>query len=121
MRNLTVNNGNYNSVRWYSCDSGGDCSFTTNNKSFWPAKYFWYKGTGSDWSWSNFKEVEIRSGQTYTGDGRENRDDCDEAADGSISCTYTQEIQNFANWYTYYRSRILTARGGSGYAFAEQH
>ena len=119
-RNLTVNNGNYNSVRWYSCDSDGNCNSTTNNKSFWPAKYFWYKGTGSDWSWSNFKEVEIRSGQTYTGDGRENRDDCDEADDGSVSCTYTQEIQNFANWYTYYRSRILTARGGSGYAFAEQ-
>lgn len=119
-RNLTVNNGNYNSVRWYNCDSDGGCNYTTNNKSFWPAKYFWYKGTGSDWSWSNFKEVEIRSGQTYTGDGRENRDDCDEADDESVSCTYTQEMQNFANWYTYYRSRILTARGGSGYAFAEQ-
>jgi type IV pilus assembly protein PilY1 len=119
-RNLTINNGNYNSVRWYSCNSDGDCNYTTNNKSFWPAKYFWYNGTGSDWSWSNFKEIEIRSGQIYTGDGRESRDDCDEAVDGSISCTYTQEIQNFSNWYTYYRSRILTARGGSGYAFAEQ-
>jgi type IV pilus assembly protein PilY1 len=119
-RNLKVNNENYNSVRWYSCTSDGSCSSTTGNKTFWPAKYFWYKGTGSDWSWNNFKEVEIRSGKAYTGDGRENRDDCNESDDGSVSCTYDQEIQNFANWYTYYRSRILTARGGSGYAFAEQ-
>ncbi|RNL60086.1 pilus assembly protein [Zhongshania marina] len=119
-RNLKVNNENYNSVRWYSCTSDGSCSSTTGNKTFWPAKYFWYQGTGSDWSWNNFKEVEIRSGKKYTGDGRENRDDCNESDDGSVSCTYDQEIQNFANWYTYYRSRILTARGGSGYAFAEQ-
>lgn len=117
-RNLTVDNGNYNSVRWYSCDSDGDCSSTTNDKTFWPAKYFWYKGSGSTWSWNNFTEVEIRSGKTYSGDGRENRDDCDDG--DPVTCTFEQEIQNFANWYTYYRSRVLTARGGSGYAFAEQ-
>ncbi|WP_269619502.1 pilus assembly protein [Zhongshania sp. BJYM1] len=111
-------NDNYNSVRWYECNSSGSCSYTTSAKKYWPAKYFWYKGTGSDWSWSNFKEVEIRSGKTYTGDGRDNRDDCDD--EDTVTCTYEQEMQNFANWYTYYRSRVLTARGGSGYAFAEQ-
>ncbi|MDQ2068808.1 pilus assembly protein [Natronospira bacteriovora] len=41
-----------------------------------------------------------------------NRTDC--AAD---PCTYAEEIQNFANWYTYHRSRILAARGGIGKAF----
>ncbi len=35
-------------------------------------------------------------------------------------CTYNQEIQNFANWYTYYRSRVLLARAGVGRAFAAQ-
>jgi len=30
------------------------------------------------------------------------------------------EIQNFANWFTYYRSRILIARAGVGRAFAQQ-
>ena len=118
-RKLNVEaNDNYNSVRWYKCGSDGSCSYETSAKKYWPAKYFWYKGTGSNWVWSNFKEVEIRSGQTYTGDGRNNRDDCDD--EDTVTCTYEQEMQNFANWYTYYRSRILTARGGSGYAFAEQ-
>ncbi|MFT6579284.1 MAG: type IV pilus assembly protein PilY1 [Zhongshania sp.] len=121
-RKLNVEaNENYNSVRWYECNSSGSCSYVTSAKKYWPAKYFWYNGTGSNWTWGNFTEVKIISTTTsYTGHGRENRDDCDEADDGSISCTYTQEMQNFANWYTYYRSRILTARGGSGYAFASQ-
>src|SRR5690606_36238347 len=61
-RDLTETNGNYNDSRWYNCDSDGDCSSTSNNKSFWPAKYFWYKGSGNMWTWGNYTEVEIRSG-----------------------------------------------------------
>ncbi|MGJ8686339.1 MAG: pilus assembly protein [Spongiibacteraceae bacterium] len=117
-RNLTANNSNYNDVTWYSCDSDGDCSSTSSNKTFWPAKYFWYKGSGSKWAWGNYTKVEIRSGNTYSGHDRDQRDDCADAENGN--CTYTEEIQNFANWYTYYRSRVLTARAGSGFAFAEQ-
>ena len=36
------------------------------------------------------------------------------------SCSYNEEIQNFANWYTHYRSRILTARAGTGEPFSKQ-
>lgn len=118
-RNLTSKNDNYNSNRWYNCDSGGSCSYTTNNKEFWPAKYFWYKGSGSSWSWNSFDEVEIRAGKsTYSGHGRNTREDCADRL--NATCTYNEEIQNFANWYTYYRSRVLTARAGSGFAFASQ-
>lgn len=31
--------------------------------------------------------------------------------------SYTQELQNFANWYQYYRSHILLARAGTSQAF----
>lgn len=34
-------------------------------------------------------------------------------------CTYEEEIQNFANWYTYYRTRALTAIAGTLEAFAQ--
>jgi len=117
-RNLTVSNKNYNSNYWFSCKSDGNCTSTNSNKNFWPAIYFWYKGSGSYWDWYSYDKVEIKSGQTFTGHGRESRDDCADAALGK--CSYAEEIQNFANWYTYYRSRVSMARAGSGFAFVGQ-
>ncbi len=40
------------------------------------------------------------------------RTDC-----SSITCSYTEEAQNFANWYSYYRKRHLALRAGMGQAF----
>lgn len=39
--------------------------------------------------------------------GRAEREDC---GDGD-TCTWEQEAQNFANWYTYYRNRLFSAIG----------
>ncbi|GAB4256807.1 MAG: PilC/PilY family type IV pilus protein [Methylomicrobium sp.] len=115
-RNLTRNNGRYNSNRWYECNSNGNCDDSSSDKTFWPATYFWHNG-GDIWRWNNYSRVEIRSETpNYTGHGRENRNDCVDRSAGR--CTYAEEIQNFANWYTYYRSRILAARAGIGKAFA---
>lgn len=114
-RNLTTNNSNYNSNYWVTCNSSGSCTYTNSNKSYWPATYFWHNG-GSIWTWGNYTRQEIRPTITsYSGHGRAARTDC---ANGV--CTYDQEIRNFANWYTYYRSRILTARAGIGKAFSAQ-
>ncbi|WP_226704090.1 pilus assembly protein [Microbulbifer elongatus] len=119
-RDLTVTNGNYNSNGWRSCSQGTDgsitCSSTSEDKTYWPATYFWHSGSGSAWDWDNYSKVEIRSTTaTYTGHDRTERTDCIAGV-----CTYDQEIQNFANWYTYYRSRTLAARAGIGRAFSEQ-
>ncbi len=58
--------------------------------------------------------VEIEDdGSTYTG-GPE-RTDC---AD-SDACTYDEEIQNFANWFQYFRSRELVAKAALGGVVAE--
>jgi type IV pilus assembly protein PilY1 len=94
----------------------GSWSCSTGSKSYYPATYFRLdSGTGT--TWSNFTKVEIKpSTPTYTGEGRENRTDCANAA--TATCTYAEEIQNFANWYTYYRSRVLAARAGVGHAFS---
>ena len=115
-RDFTVDNSNYNSTRWSTCNSDGSCSSTTATKTFWPATYFWHNG-GSVWDFANYTRVEIRSTTaSYTGHGRASRTDCAAAP----TCTYAEEIQNFANWYTYYRSRVLAARAGIGKAFSQQ-
>lgn len=121
-RNLTANIANSSvTTNWRTC-SGTTCSGTTTtlpNAAFWTATYFYYdssKGAAGKWTWSNYTKVEIKSTTpSYSGHGRASRTDCT----GGI-CTYAQEIQNFANWYTYYRSRILASRAGIGKAFGRQ-
>jgi type IV pilus assembly protein PilY1 len=114
-RDLTVDN-----TQWAEWDSCNDADFVTcgdslSSQTFYPAVYFYFKG-GDEWNWSNYIKQEIRSTiPVYTDHGRENRKDCTNGV-----CTYVQEIGNFANWYTYHRSRILVARAGVGQAFAAQ-
>ena len=125
--NRDLTSDNTQTADWDNCETtpfnGTNCTFDTDEtRTFWPALYYSYHGGHGDeeeWDLSNFTRVEIRPAQAeYSGDGRENRSDCAQADDGV--CTYDEEIQNFANWYTYHRSRILTSRGGIGRAFAEQ-
>lgn len=87
--------------------------------TFWPASYFVYTGTeplslaGATNVKANFKHIEIKSGQSY--DAYPDRTDC-----GTGACSYTAELQNFANWFSYHRSRVLAARAGIGAAFSQQ-
>ncbi len=117
-RDLTSINSNYNNNTWHSCNSSGSCSASSSNKNFWPALYYWYSGDDPR-DLNNYSRTEIRSSiSTYSGHDRINRSDCADAENSN--CSYAEEIQNFANWYTYYRSRILAARAGIGFAFAQQ-
>jgi len=108
-RNLTVNNTQ--TARWLQ--NSGSLS-SSQSKTFYPAVYFKYNG-GAINTASSYTQVEIKS-STSSYVGGENRSDCVAVP----NCTYNEEIQNFANWYTYYRSRILLARAGIGRAFATQ-
>ncbi|SEM96540.1 pilus assembly protein [Nitrosomonas marina] len=108
-RNLTLNN--IETARWLK--SNGGLTYW-ELKIFYPAVYFKYNG-GNVNSASSYTQIEIKS-STPTYAGGANRLDCAAV----FTCTYDEEIQNFANWYTYYRSRILLARAGIGRAFAEQ-
>jgi type IV pilus assembly protein PilY1 len=47
---------------------------------------------------------------------RFSRTECAGVASGV--CTYAEELQNFANWYSYYRTRMLFMKTGSGRVFA---
>jgi type IV pilus assembly protein PilY1 len=108
-RNLTVNNTQ--TARWLKSDGTRSSS---QSKTFYPAVYFNYV-SGSINDASSYTEIEIIS-STASYVGGPNRSDCTDAS----NCTYNEEIQNFANWYTYYRSRILLARAGIGRAFSAQ-
>ncbi len=120
-RDLTINNTQ--SADWYTSTTiGAIGTRTTATRTFWPATYYNHTG-GSLVNIANFQRVEIRtSTPTYvvTLADSVDRDDCTILSPTSVSCSYVQEMQNFANWYSYYRSRILTARAGVGRAFAGQ-
>lgn len=117
-RNLTSTNREYADWESFNGDADDfpdDVSSDRETRNFWPAVYYHYNG-GDEWDASNYTEVEIRSGSTYA--GGPNRLDCGE--DSPETCSYNEEIQNFANWYSYYRSRVLVARAGVGLAFGAQ-
>lgn len=91
----------------------------SHNQTYYPATYFQYDGVGAVFNRDSYQRVEIRATTPlYVGHGRGNRTDCASAT--TATCTYAEEIQNFANWYTYYRSRMLSAQAGIGAAFVTQ-
>lgn len=99
---LTSNVSFYNyraSVGWYI-------------ETIFPAKYYTWtdtNGNGVVDASDAHTLVEIKpSTTTYTGSA--DRSDCAAAP----TCTYAEEIQNFANWYTYYRKRAYMAKGAIG-------
>ena len=48
--------------------------------------------------------------QSYNASTGVGRNDCTDNGDGTATCSYNQEIQNFANWFSYYRKRDLAAK-----------
>jgi type IV pilus assembly protein PilY1 len=110
-------------VRRPTSSTGGDDE--ANN--YWRATYYVYTGTtpmplGQPNNAlnvvGNFTKVEIKP--TVANYHRAStRTDCSGAV-GATGCTYDQEIQNFANWLQYYRSRMLMTKGGVSAAFAQQ-
>lgn len=110
---------------WNVAWRNDDGTESTASRTFYPATYFVYTGatnltgpTDVGNIQASFTLVEIKSTtSTYNSPKPAGRTDC---VTNTNSCTYSEEIQNFANWYSYYRSRILAARAGIGKAFSKQ-
>lgn len=69
---------------------------------FYPARYYAWTDTDGDTiieTTDAYTLVEIKTGSTYT--GGTDRSDCA----NPLVCTYAEEIQNFANWFSYFRKR----------------
>ena len=60
------------------------------------------------------KLVEIRPGSTFPRGA--DRTDC---TTSETTCSYDEEIGNFANWFTYYRTREFTAKAALGVVVSE--
>lgn len=94
------------------------------NQNYWLPTYFVYRGATplllanpqqAANTAANFTKVEIkRSVPSYP--KAATRSDCA----GATTCTYAEEIQNFANWLQYYRNRRLMTKGGVAEAFSKQ-
>lgn len=61
--------------------------------------------------YGNFVRVDITSVNTYT--KYPDRIDC-----SGTTCSYAEEMTNFANWYAYYRTRLFTMKTAAGLAFS---
>lgn len=104
--NLTVDATR--NINW--CTSLTNCA--QDVETFYPAVYYnLTSGTGT--AVGDFTRVQIRDGATYPRAAA--RTDCVSA---SNSCSYAEEIQNFSNWFTYARSRMRVAIGGTSEAFS---
>ncbi|SDY52582.1 pilus assembly protein [Nitrosomonas sp. Nm58] len=109
-RNLTASTTQ--TAFWLNSD--GSLS-NEESRTFYPAVYFNYNG-GEILSANSYSRIEIKSTTLNSYQGGINRTDCAAAP----ICTYNEEIQNFANWYTYYRSRTLLSRAGVGKVLSAQ-
>ncbi|MCX7150509.1 MAG: PilC/PilY family type IV pilus protein, partial [Rhodocyclales bacterium] len=76
-------------------------------------------GTATDTSANHWKDVGlftrvdiVSTNDSYT--RASGRTDCT-----ASTCTYNQEIQNFANWYTYYRTRMQLMKSATTVAFSQ--
>ena len=89
-------------------------TFTVND--FYPARYYTWIDSDADGVVDDtdiHKLVEIRAA-TVIYIGSLNRTDCAAAP----ACTYSEEIQNFANWFSYYRKREYVAKAAYGQVIA---
>lgn len=99
---------------WNSSNS----TCVTATESFAPATYYEYVGTTGTAEAQNFRRVRIMdltSGATR-GAGRT---DCP-LSGSNRACTQAQEYVNFANWFTYYRTRNYLAIAAASRAFSSQ-
>lgn len=99
-----------------NCDNSSNGSKRTEYARY--AFYYVWKGAGSEDgssgqnSSSNYDLVEILPSSAPFPKAA-GRTDC-----AGSTCTYDEEIQNFANWFSYYRTRIQTAKTTLGLAFS---
>ena len=103
----------------YWASTGKDCK-GWDTCSFWPTTYYVYKGSGSTTTAGNYIRYQIRGSKGYKKDLSTGTEvEVTKFVWSSRTRTVTEELQNFANWFSYYRSRVLAARGGASNAFAQ--
>ncbi len=89
----------------------GTVDITVSN--YYPARYYLWIDSNTNGlvdTADAHTRIEINSANAPFAHVSGNRTDCANA----LSCTYAEEIQNFANWFSYYRRREATAKNAIG-------
>lgn len=112
-----VNKAGISAIWCSSANSGGvNCDRSATTKPFNPAIIYRLISEKSDPSLiTSYVKYDLNGTATAMPWGKNlysARTDC------ATSCTVQQEQQNFANWFTYYRSRILMTKGAVTETFA---
>lgn len=104
-------------VRWCQSSStsggAGDTSAVSGNSGGQPRCQSKTRSSHPYPRLGNLTRTNIVS-STATYGSRPGRSDCAAAP----NCTYAEEIQNFANWYSFYRSRMLMMKSSAGLVFS---
>ncbi len=99
--------------------NGQGCGPVTASFTHDPGVYFRLTKTGATYNsvtaYTQYTGFTINAAAATTYNKYANRLDC-----AGTVCTRDEERQNFANWYTYYRTRNLMARGSMMEAFGPQ-
>ncbi|RFP19035.1 MULTISPECIES: pilus assembly protein [unclassified Duganella] len=113
----TASTDNTATISTFTMDNQGSVSWTTTGSSGYVAAVndtipttttALTAGSGAP---NPFVRVNIVSGQAYP--KASDRTDC-----AGTTCTYAEEMNNFANWYVYYKSRLQMMKTSIGIAFA---
>jgi len=97
---------------WFSHPTSTNNAFgdpCNGNHTYVPITYFNYTGGPRNLR-TSYQKVEINSLTPSTAIF---------VSPSGVTRTRAEEVQNFANWFQYHRSRVLTARGAIGRAFTE--
>lgn len=109
----------YDSDCW---DTSGQCSDTSSSSAIHnvqePAYYFMYKGNKAANLGDNSANDQCKDYQYDTSATSGNKNWYKVVVSSTSSPSGTDERQNFANWYSYYRTRILAMKTAAGQAFA---
>ena len=122
--------GDWRRASSWSGASGLPRSWSNSNswRPYWPMTWYMYDGTGNTADPDSYTRYMIRGNTGYEweiDDGNPNTKEDTVTSfswtletGGVITRTVAEEQQNFANWFQYHRSRLLTARAGIGRAFS---
>lgn len=104
------------------CQSASNYQHMATEAPVHIARYYLLISGRAGTSPNDFKLIKIESNKTYprtTSDVARNKTPGTRSDCLGSRCTFDEEIRNFANWYTYHRTRIFAAIAGTAEAFAK--
>ena len=92
-----------------------DCAAAT--QTFHPAQYYLKNSGTPGTDISHFTQVVIKNRSTFTKYTSATNPPGDRSDCATSVCTQGEELQNFANWFTYYRTKWLAAKAAISQTF----